>query len=244
MTTDERTGGDGNGDRPAGRPRPAEPLNPTRAVFGDRLAGSGAALIAELRRLQARQMPAERAEPETRCELCGVEVAPDHRHLLQTGERRIVCVCETCWAVRAGDGDYRPTGRRAVWLDDFELPDELWARLGVPIGLALFFDSAPAGRVIALYPSPAGATESELPLDAWEELVAANPVLADLETDSEALLVDRISKPAHYALAPIDEAYRLIGTVRASWEGISGGPGVAEALTGFFAALRERATGR
>jgi hypothetical protein len=39
-----------------------------------------------------------------------------------------------------------------------------------------FVHSAPAGRAVAVYPSPAGATESAL-LDAWEEFVAENPEL-------------------------------------------------------------------
>ncbi len=45
----------------------------------------------------------------------------------------------------------------------------------------------------AYYPSPMGATESLLRLEAWKELEAANPVLATLEPDVEALLVDRRS---------------------------------------------------
>ena len=35
--------------------------------------------------------------------------------------------------------------------------------------------AARVGGVVAIYPSPAGTTESELDLGAWEELVAANP---------------------------------------------------------------------
>ena len=43
----------------------------------------------------------------------------------------------------------------------------------------------------AYYPSPMGPTESLLELDAWAALEAANPVLATLEPDVEALLVNR-----------------------------------------------------
>jgi hypothetical protein len=44
--------------------------------------------------------------------------------------------------------------------------------------------------MIALYPSPAGATESLLSLDSWGDIVSGNPVLDD--ADVEALFVNRI----------------------------------------------------
>ena len=118
------------------------------------------------------------AEPEERCDLCSVSIPADHRHMLHVEERRIVCACETCRALFAGDGPYRPVGSRTAWLDGFELPDELWASFRIPIGLVFFFRSSTAGGIVAMYPSPAGTTESELDLGPWEELVAANPVLA------------------------------------------------------------------
>jgi hypothetical protein len=143
--------------------------------------------------------------------------------------------------MRAGEGPYRPTGSRLLWLEEFELPEDLWARLRIPIGLAFFMRSSSAGRVVGLYPSPAGATESELDLAAWEELAAANPVLAGLDEDVEGLIVNRTSEPPQYLLAPIDECYRLVGTVKASWEGISGGAAVEAVVPAFLAELRQRA---
>ncbi|MGH2823936.1 MAG: DUF5947 family protein, partial [Thermoleophilaceae bacterium] len=38
-----------------------------------------------------------------------------------------------------------------------------------------------------------------------------------------------------------DQAYRLVGLVKASWQGISGGPEVERAVTAFFDELRGRA---
>ena len=169
--------------------------------------------------------PASPVAPEERCDLCSASIPADHRHLLHIEERRIVCTCETCRALFAGDGPYRPAGSRTVWLDGFELPDELWASFRIPIGLAFFFRAARAGGVVAFYPSPAGTTECELDLGAWEELVAANPVLDGLETDAEALIVNRLGGARQHAIVPIDECYRLVGLVRVSWEGISGGAG-------------------
>ena len=95
--------------------------------------------------------------------------------------------------------------------------------------------------VVALYPSPAGATESELHFETWRELRVLNPVLDELEQDAEALIVNRLSDPPSYAIAPIDRAYMLVGLVKSRWEGISGGAGVDEAVAGFFDELRSAA---
>ncbi len=128
-----------------------------------------------------------------------------------------------------------------MWLDDFELSDETWASFGIPIGLAFFIDSSASGGIVALYPSPAGATESELEIGTWRELRTDNPVLMSLEPDAEALIVNRISDPPEHAIAPIDECYRLVGMIKMEWDGISGGPGVERAIESFFDELRERA---
>lgn len=203
--------------------------------------GSTAALVSRLRAIAQQSGPA--GEEIEHCDLCGTELAADHRHLLHIEERRILCACEPCVAMRIGDGPYRPTGTRVIWLDDFEMPEDLWARLGIPIGLAFFMQSSSVDGVAGLYPSPAGATECELDLSAWAELCDSNPVLADLERDAEALIIDRISEPNRYVIAPIDECYRLVGMVKANWEGISGGSAVERALPEFFAELAERSAG-
>jgi hypothetical protein len=181
------------------------------------------------------------AEPEERCDLCATSVPDDHRHMLNLDERQIVCVCESCWALRSGEPQFRPVGTRTLWLEGFRMPADVWAGFGIPIGLAFFLHSSVTECVVALYPSPAGATESELHFSTWNELRALNPVLDDLEPDAEALIVNRLSDPPAYAIAPIDRCYGLVGLVKASWEGISGGAAVAHAVDGFFARLREDA---
>jgi uncharacterized protein DUF5947 len=205
-------------------------------------------MVANLRRLAkgrpvggaagAKNVAAPPAPGEERCDLCGNPITADHRHLLQLEERSILCVCESCLALRGGDPELRPTGTRVVWLEDFELPDPLWASFAIPIGLAFFLHSSATGGMVSLYPSPAGATESELDLEAWKDLVRVNPVLASLEPDAEALVVNRTSEPHQHAIAPIDECYRLVGMIKARWEGISGGAGPEEAIAGFFDELR------
>jgi Family of unknown function (DUF5947) len=204
--------------------------------------------VAGLRRFRGAAASAPRsAGPERtgeRCDLCGTELPADHRHLLQLEERRIDCACEACFALRSGDPEYRPTGTRVVWLDQLEMSDELWASFQIPIGLAFLMRSSAVDRVAALYPSPAGATECELYLESWNRLCADNPVLDGLETDGEALIVNRLADPPQYAIAPIDDCYRLVGIVKTSWEGISGGAGLERAIAGFFDELRERAGAR
>lgn len=177
------------------------------------------------------------------CELCPIGLGDDHRHLLHLDERRIICVCETCWSMRSGDAEYRATGARTVWLEDFVLADDVWAAFAIPIGLAFMMRSSVDGRIVAMYPSPAGATESELDLDAWDRLVVANPALARMEPDAEALIINRIATPPQVVVVPIDQAYKLVGLIKARWEGISGGSQTEDAVAEFFAGLRERTGG-
>jgi hypothetical protein len=200
-------------------------------------------LVAGLRRY-VRRPPGNRppsGDSGARCELCPISLAADHKHLLDLEERRIVCVCPTCWSIRSGDARYRPTGSRTVWLEGLDLSDELWAEFQIPIGLAFFLRSSGTGSVVALYPSPAGATESELDLDAWDRLVAANPVLEDLDPDAEALIVNRMATPHVHAIAPLDDCYRLVGIVKATWEGIAGGSEMRAAVERYFDDLRATA---
>lgn len=182
-----------------------------------------------------------RVPEEECCDLCSTTVPDDHRHLLHLEERRIVCVCEACWALHSGDAEYRPTGMRTLWLEQFECDEETWGLFQIPIGLAFFMRSSLTGGVVAFYPSPAGATESELSLEAWDSLVAINPVLAELEADAEALVVNRLSEPHQYVVAPIDNCYALVGLIKSRWEGISGGSALQEAVPAFFEQMRSRA---
>jgi hypothetical protein len=207
--------------------------------------GAQPALVAGLKRF-VRDPPSGRPPPEgagdgSHCELCPISLPDDHKHLLDLEERRIVCVCPTCWSMRSGDARYRPTGSRTLWLQELDLPDNLWAAFQIPIGLAFFMHSTASGKVVGLYPSPAGATECELDLEAWNRLVAANPVLKDLDPDAEALIVNRMADPHIHAIAPLDDCYRLVGIIKATWEGISGGSEMEAAVERYFDYLRDSA---
>ena len=183
--------------------------------------------------------PAPARHDDEACELCGLPISDEHKHLIHLDERRIVCACATCWSLRSGDAEFRPVGNRRVWLEELRITDEQWAAFGIPIGLAFFMISSVTGSVIALYPSPAGATESELDLAAWASVCDANPEL-QLEPDSEALIVNRLGDEPQQMIAPIDAAYGLVGVVKSSWEGITGGAGVPEAVSAYLEDLRAR----
>jgi hypothetical protein len=94
---------------------------------------------------------------------------------------------------------------------------------------------------MAFYPSPAGPTESLLELDAWDEIERANPALADVEPDVEALLVNRAHGAGDYFVVPIDDCYRLVALIRTHWRGFTGGSEVWDEIAGYFGVLRDTA---
>ena len=187
-----------------------------------------------------------RAAAAERCDLCGAEVPAEHSHLFEPPTRQLFCSCEACAILFSGQTGtkYRRVPRRVRYLADFRLADAQWDSLMIPIGMAFFFHSSPAGRTLALYPSPAGATESLLDLWAWAEVVEENPVLRELEPDVEALLVNRVRGANDYYLAPIDECFKLVGLIRAGWRGLSGGTEVWQEIERFFAELKGKAESR
>ena len=175
------------------------------------------------------------------CELCPIGIGVNHRHLLNLEERRIVCVCETCWSMRSGDAEFRPTGGRVLWLEDFTMPEELWAAFQIPIGLAMIMRSGLDDEMVTLYPSPAGVTEAELDALAWTRMTTDNPLLHDLVPDTEALIINRLANPPQHVIAPLDDCYRLVGMIKSRWSGISGGPELSATVAEFFDGLRETA---
>lgn len=186
--------------------------------------------------------------PLERCELCGKALVPEHPHLFHTESRQLVCGCEPCAVLFAGSGSpaYKRVPRDITRLSSFALTGEQWDALMIPIGLAFILRSSATGQMLAVYPSPVGATESLLPLDAWDRIAAGHARLLALEADVEALLVNRVdhraeAPTARYFVVPIDECYKLVGLVRRSWRGLSGGTEVWREIAEFFAGLDERA---
>ena len=188
---------------------------------------------------------ARRRSLSERCEMCGTGLLAGHPHLVEPLERKIVCACDACSLLFTHDGKTKfkrvPRSARMLW--DFRLTDAQWDGLLIPIGMAYFLKSSVAGRVLAFYPSPAGATESTLPLGSWEDIVHDNPALSDMESDVEALLVSRLDharqpETDQYYIAPIDRCYELVGLIRFHWRGLSGGAEVWNEIRQFFDRLQ------
>lgn len=182
-----------------------------------------------------------------RCELCSLELRPEHPHLIELMQRKLLCTCDACAMLFSGQAEakYKRVPRDARLLACFQMTDAEWDALLIPINLAFFFQNSVSGKVSALYPSPAGATESLLPLETWTNIVTANPVLREMEPDVEALLVNRVGVArgiaAEYYIAPIDACYKLVGLIRFHWRGLSGGTEVWQEIGKFFADLKTKA---
>ncbi|HEV2770592.1 MAG TPA: DUF5947 family protein [Solirubrobacteraceae bacterium] len=200
--------------------------------------------LAQLARTASRP-PEPQAPVQEVCDLCSAPVPPEHRHLVDLHSRQMMCACRACKILfdrkEAGEGHYRLIPERRELLEGFVLADEQWAALQIPVDMAFFFHNTSTGRVMAFYPGPMGPTESLLELSTWDELVAANPVLAELEPDVEALLVNRARGAREHYLVGVDECYALVGLIRTSWKGLSGGDEVWQEIDGFFDRLARRA---
>jgi hypothetical protein len=197
-----------------------------------------------LRRLTQRSAEAA-AERQEHCELCGNPIPDQHRHLLSLETRELLCSCRACSVLfdhrGAGGGHYRLVPERVLSLQDFELSDPAWERLRIPVDMAFFFVSSADDRVMAFYPSPMGATESRLELDAWNEVRRANPVMATMAPDVEALLVNRAKGARQHWLVGIEDCYRLVALIRTRWRGFTGGKDVWVEIERFFDGLDDRA---
>lgn len=184
-----------------------------------------------------------RRAPAERCELCGIAVASEHPHILEAASGSILCACHPCATLFTHREDGRKLiriPRDARKLESFQLDDAQWLSLRLPIDLAFFVYNLNAKRIVAYYPSPAGPTESQLSLDTWSEIERSNPVLETMEQGVEALLVDRTRGNRRYFIVPIDQCYRLVGSIRMNWRGFSGGDVVWEKVDEFFRSLEDR----
>jgi hypothetical protein len=182
--------------------------------------------------------------PEERCDFCNVVIPPVHRHLLEIANRKIICACGPCALRFEGvvGGRFKLVPRDSRLLQDFSMTDAQWDSFALPINLTFFYRDTTAGKMMAMYPSPAGPTESLLPSDNWKALETENPALAQMQSDVEALLVNRIGANREYFITPIDVCYELVGLIRMHWRGLSGGEKVWAEIETFFSALREKSS--
>ncbi|MFE4171298.1 DUF5947 family protein [Streptomyces sp. NPDC056909] len=187
---------------------------------------------------------------EERCELCAEPLTGEHRHLVDSGKRSLICACAGCYLLftrpGAGAGRFRAVPDRYLSDPDFTLDEESWNRLQIPVGLAFFFRNSELDRLAAFYPSPAGATESELDPATWREVLGSGRLAALLQPDTEALLVRRErgadgTGAGECYLVPVDACYELVGRMRLHWQGFDGGAEARADLTDFFTRVRAKA---
>jgi len=181
------------------------------------------------------------AAPEERCELCGEQLGQGHAHLVDPERRSIACACTACALLftRPG-GRYLTVPDRVLTDPAAPLTDAEWTELRIPVGLAFFFRNSALGHLVASYPSPAGVTECELDLAAWDRLAERHPLLRTVAPDVEAILVASGTGIETF-LVPIDVCYSLAGALRLQWRGFDGGDEGKRVITDLLADLRHRA---
>lgn len=196
----------------------------------------------------AAALPFALSEPKPRgegCELCSESIGEEHSHVVNIETRRLLCTCRPCYLLftpeGAGRGNYRAVPDRILTDPTTTIADSRWEELQVPVAMAFFFENSVLGRVVAQYPSPAGATESLLDLAAWESVRAESRLAAALIPDVEALIVRRSREGNEAYLLPIDSCYELVGRLRMHWSGFDGGSEARQDIAEFFAWLQARA---
>ncbi len=186
----------------------------------------------------------KRPIPGERCEMCSELIPEAHSHVVNLQHRNLMCACRACYLLftqaGAAQGRYRAVPDRYLYDPAFALTDGQWDDLQIPVKMAFFFRNSTLDRFVAFYPSPAGSTESLLPLETWATVMEANPAISDLESDVEALLLNRDREATECFLVPIDACYELVGRVRLHWRGFAGGEEAWQQIDTFFAGLRER----
>lgn len=195
-----------------------------------------------------RRITSTRPEPVVgeRCEMCAEPIREEHQHVVNLESRALMCTCRGCYLLFTAEQAtmrYRAVPDRYVSFPDFTFGASEWDDLQIPVGLAFLFSNSVQDRIVAFYPGPAGATESELPLDAWQRILAANPELAQVKPDVEAVLLrgtDRERRDFSAHVVPIDTCYELVGRLRSLWRGFDGGTEAHAAIEEFFAAIESR----
>ena len=189
--------------------------------------------------------PAKAQNPGEVCEMCALPISSEHSHVVNVESRGLMCSCRACYLLFIGEGaaqgKYRAVPDRYIYDPSFQLTDAEWDDLQIPVRIAFFFFNSSISRVAAFYPSPAGATESLLPLDAWRKLSGSNPLLGALTPDVEALLVyGRNREGFDCFIVPIDACYELTGLIRRRWKGFDGGEEAWRDVDDFLARVRSR----
>jgi len=184
------------------------------------------------------------AQPET-CEMRATPVPAEHGHVADLEHATLLCACRACYLLftrpQAGRGRYRTVPDRYLADPASPLSAAEWNDLEIPVGLAFFLRSSLRDDVTGFYPSPAGATECRLDLQAWHRLAEAHPLLGAAEPDVEAILISRTDSGVECFLVPIDACYELAGRMRLLWRGFDGGSEARDSIAEFLGRVRSRA---
>jgi hypothetical protein len=217
----------------AGAPSEVRPAGPVRLPQ---------AAPSEVRPAALVRLP--QAAAGARCEMCGADLGDRHAHLAELDERSLRCVCRPCGLLfapaGAGGGRLRAVPERYLTDPAHPIAAADWDLLQIPAMPAFLFENGELGRVIACYPSPAGATESLLDLDGWTRLRETYPLLRVPAADVEAVYVTRADAGLEAYLVPIDACFSLVGRIRLNWRGPDGGATVRAALAAFRRDLQAR----
>ena len=214
------------------------PLEPTGQPASSPGAGAGAA-----------------TDEIEKCELCSTVIPAEHGHLADLESSHLMCACRACYLLFTNSdvarGRYRAIPDRYLTDPEHPISTMEWDALEIPVGLAFFLHDSRTGHVTGFYPSPAGATECRLDLQAWADLTGSHPLLAAAEPDVEAILISRPSPRAESAsgqgqsvetfVVPIDACYELAGRMRLYWRGFDGGSEAKSSITEFLDTVRTRA---
>ena len=156
--------------------------------------------------------------------------------------RQLMCVCRGCYLLFT-DSDascaIAPCRTATSRCRASTVDRRAWEALQIPVGLAFFFRNSALGRFVAFYPGPAGASESELDLQALDGLTAGDARLASWPTMWRRCWSGcPIPVAPECYLVPIDACYEFVGGLRMRWRGFDGGQQAREFIEGFFAADR------
>jgi hypothetical protein len=187
--------------------------------------------------------------------MCAAEIPADHGHLADLEQSTLMCACRACYLLfthsQAGRGRYRAVPDRYRSDPDHPLSMADWDGLEIPVGLAFFLRRSEGGEVTGFYPSPAGATECRLDLQAWQRIAESHPMLTAAAPDLEAILIYRGDAGDNGLIArgeadvgcflvPIDACYELAGRMRLQWRGFDGGSEARASIAEFLDGVRSR----
>jgi hypothetical protein len=201
-----------------------------------------AASMAPSPEVQAAPQPGEEA-----CEFCAAQIPAGHGHVADLEQSMLMCSCRACYLLfthgQAARGRYRSIPDRYRSDPGRPLSVADWDALEIPVGLAFFLRSSADDGLTAFYPSPAGATECRLDLEAWGRIAATHPLLGAAAPDVEAILISRGQVDRNVIecfLVPIDACYELAGRMRLQWRGFDGGAEARQSIADFLDRVREQ----